>query len=44
MNKLTTSINIMHSFDSLCCMPHIVLSLILQIVISIENPPFIWVG
>jgi hypothetical protein len=40
VNKLTTYINIMHSFDSLYCMPHNVLSF----DVSIEEPPFIRVG
>ncbi len=44
MSKLSTCINIMHSFSSFCCMPHIFLSLYLQSVVSTKELPFIWGG
>jgi hypothetical protein len=44
MSKLSTCINIMHSLNSFYCIPHIVLFLYLQNVVSIEELPFIWGG
>jgi hypothetical protein len=37
MNKLSAYINIMHYFNSLCCMPHIILFLYLLSVVSIKE-------
>ncbi len=44
MNKLSTCINIMHSFNYFCCMPHTFLFFYLQNVISAKELPSIWGG
>ncbi len=41
VSKLSTSINIIHSFNSFYCMPHIFLSFYLQNVVSTEELAFI---
>jgi hypothetical protein len=44
MSKLSTCINIMHSFSSFYCVPHIFLSFYLQNVFSTKKLAFIWGG
>jgi hypothetical protein len=41
VSKLSTCINIMHSFSAPYCMPHIFLSLYLQNVVPTKEIPFI---